>query len=151
LAPSLPAYVDLPPSGRHAYFVTALAKDGWESPGSHAVDIVTGRWARAPLLAVRQPVSILRRDEPVEIGAVACGDSPVAAVKAHYRFAPDAPWREERMRRRFRCAYHLGLEPEYGEEGGLMEYYIEAVGEDGLRSYWPGTAPDGGKCTATFI
>ena len=146
-----PVYVDRPTSkGRHRYTVTSVAEDGWESPSSHSVDIVTGGEAEGPRIMVSRPVDILRADEAVEIRAVVCGDAPAADVTLHWRTNPADAWLNEPMPRRFRCSHHAMIVPPR-HSAGFLEYYIEATDVTGLKSYWPPTAPDGRAWTATVI
>jgi hypothetical protein len=145
-----PVFIDRPKSGgQHRYTVTSIAADGWESPASLSVEIVTGKGAEGPRIVVRRPVSVLRADEPVEVRAVVCGDCPVAKVTLHWRHRPADAWRKEPMRRRFRCSYHVTLMPA-NRGDGFLEYYIEAADTTGLKSYWPATAPGGRAWTATL-
>lgn len=151
LPADIPVFIDRPKSGgRYRYTVTSVAADGWESPSSHSVEMVTGREAEGPRILVSRPVSVLRESEPVEVRAVVCGDSPVAEVTLYYRLHPSNEWRKKPMLRRFRCTYHSRI-PLPVRQDGFLEFHIEARDINGKLSRWPVTAPSGRSWTATVI
>lgn len=135
-------FVDQPAkAGEYEYAVSALDKDGWESPMSHSGRGVFGRSRGGPRLVASKPFSRLMVGEDLTVRVVALSDREVRTVVLRWRMAGQRAWQTIPMLNRFRQSY-VGVVSGSVIPAGTVEFFIEATDGGGKRSVWPESAPD---------
>ncbi len=138
LAGSCRMFVDRPGPGTYEYAITAVSGDGWESPRSHLTRVCCGDHAAGPRLVACRPPARLAPGATLEVRVIALSDRDVQSVELLSRPAGAGDWRRAPMLRRFRDSYAAVLvAADLGAP--LVEFMVEAVDGDGVRSSWPET------------
>ncbi len=134
-------YVDIPlHPGEYEYGISALDKDGWESPMSHTAVAIVGRNHPPPRVVACKPPARLMPNEDWIIRVISISDRPLISVSLLYKQAMTRKWEICPMLRRFRESW-ICVVPRNRIPTGIVEYYVQASDEDGCNSVWPSTAP----------
>ena len=134
-------FVDQPKTaGEYEYAVSALDKDGCESPLSHPARAVYGRAGGGPRLIAGKPFSRLTQGTDLSVRVVALSDRGIRAVVLRWRMAGQRPWQTTPMPNRFRQSYAAVVSGKLIPKG-TVEFFVEATDRDGKCSVWPESAP----------
>lgn len=140
LQPATECYVDRGlAAGTYEYCITALDKNGEESPGSHRACAVCGE-ARNPRIIACKPAGRCRSGEEFPLRVVAQSNVGIRQIRLVHRRVGDSEWQTAPMLHRFRDS-HAGILPPQ-PENTILEYYVEVTDTLGNRATWPQTAPN---------
>jgi hypothetical protein len=143
LAGSARMFIDRPrQSGVYEYAVTASDAEGWESPRSHIAAASTGVENAGPRIVACKPAGRHPVNTPVPVKVTVLSDRGIGCVSVRFRRAGQRKWQTARLWPRFRNSLG-GVIPSSVTTPGVLEYYVEAVDEEGKRSFWPESAPSG--------
>lgn len=91
-----------------------------------------------PRIFVSAKMSQMPAGEPQELRAFVLSGSQPVDVHLYHRSLGEGAFAKVAATHRSRHAYRVALP---GQSQGIVEYYLEAVLEDGQRVFWPATAP----------
>jgi hypothetical protein len=133
-------FVDRPGAGAFEYAVTATEPEsGFQSPRSHTATAVCGPAKRGPHSAGCRPYTHVPAGKDVPIQVIALSDRGIGEISIVYRQGVRGAWKRSPMAHRFRDSYH-GCLPGGDVRAGMVQWYVEAVDEEGNSSVWPAAA-----------
>lgn len=142
-------FIDRPMQpGSYEYAVTSLDGNGWESPRSHTAQATCGPLSAGPQLVACKPFARQAAGEAFTLRMVAISARDVASVVLRYRQAGETVWCALPMAHRFRDSYTVTV-PGSAMQPGVVEFFVEAIDNDGNRSTWPQAAAQGLPWTLT--
>jgi hypothetical protein len=107
-------------------------------PGHHQPAAVSAAYRGTPRIFVSAQCSQVRVNEPEEIRAFVLSGAKCTGVNLYCRGLGEGPFTKVAATHKTRQAWRVALP---AQSQGAVEYYLEAVLEDGRKVLWPATAP----------
>jgi hypothetical protein len=101
----------------------------------------------APRIFVSSKCAQINFNEPLEIRAFVLSGPKCAGVNLYWRVLGKSAFKKVAATHRARQAYRVSLPP---QPRGAVEYYLEAVLDDGQKVLWPATAPAIGQTAVVW-